>query len=751
MKLLSSLVILTSLFVTSASAEQVRARDIGLNPGVLNPGKLNSITDVTGVRVGQVTLHNGKAIHTGITAIIPAEGNLRQNKVPAAVHVGNGYGKMAGISQISELGEIETPIVLTNTLSVAEGIAGVVEWTLAQAGNENVGSVNAVVGETNDGYLNDIRRRVVTAEQVKQAIESASAGKVAEGNVGAGSGTRAFGWKGGIGTSSRILPKSLGGYTVGVLVQSNFGGILQMQGVEVGQALNQFYLQDKLNNDTAADGSIMIVVATDAPLDDRNLKRLAKRAMAGVARTGASLTNGSGDYVIAFSTAKENRRSETASFHTNTVLANDAVSPIFEAVIESTEEAIYNSLLMAEDVEGYHGTAKALPVDEVRSLLNSTKKTAADNRDHTLRVATFNVSMESTNYPKLGMEPGLNVLKTVLANGDNQQVKNIAEIIQRTAPDILLLNEFDYIADKQAGVNAIITHYLNVSQHGQAAIDYPYVYLAPVNTGEPSPFDLDRDGQASGKGGDAWGFGLYPGQYGMVVLSKYPILDNQVRSLQLFKWKDMPGVQQPVIPETGETWYSAEAWAELRLSSKSHWDVPVNVDGKIVHVLAMHPTPPTFDGPEDRNGKRNHDEIRLMADYLTPDGGEYIYDDNGHAVSLAGNSRFVLVGDFNAADKGEKWRPGVIEQLTEHPLINNDLIPLSQGGDESSPEAFSNRFTAYWGARADYVLPSRFGFSVQSNGVFWPSKESPLFRLVKDREASSDHRLVWLDVTLNGD
>ncbi len=751
MKFLSLLVVATNLIFTSAFAEQVRARDIGLSPGVLSPGKLNSITDVSGVRVGQVTLHDGKDIHTGVTAIIPAEGNLRQNKVPAAVHVGNGYGKMAGISQIKELGEIETPIVLTNTLNVAEGIAGVVEWTLAQPGNEDVGSVNAVVGETNDGYLNDIRRRTITPEQVKAAINSATGGPVSEGSVGAGSGTRAFGWKGGIGTSSRVLPDSLGGYTVGVLVQSNFGGILQMQGVEVGQALNQFYLQDKLNNDTAADGSIMIVVATDAPLSDRNLQRLAKRAMAGVARTGASLTNGSGDYVIAFSTAKENRRSESASMHSNTVMANNVVSPLFEAVIESTEEAIYNSLLMAENVDGYHGTAHALPVEQVRSLLNNANQATAGNNAATLRVATFNVSMESTNYPKLGMQPGLDVLKTVLATGNHPQVKNIAEIIQRTAPDILLLNEFDYIADKQAGVNAFIRNYLNVSQQGQAAIDYPYVYTGPVNTGEPSPFDLDRDGKASGKGGDAWGFGLYPGQYGMVILSKYPILDNQVRSLQHFKWKDMPGAQQPVIPDSGETWYSTDAWAEMRLSSKSHWDVPVNVDGRIVHILAMHPTPPTFDGPEDRNGKRNHDEIRLMADYLTPERGEYIYDDSGEAVSLDADSRFVLVGDFNAADKGEKWRPGVIEQLTENPLVNNSVIPVSDGGAENSAEPFSNRFTAYWGARADYVLPSSFGFTVNANGVFWLSKQSPLFRLVKDREASSDHRLVWLDIMLTDD
>lgn len=366
----SALVLITLIsFSLPGYSEQVRARDIGVAPGVLAPGKSNAITDVDGVKVGHVTLHQDKSIHTGVTAIIPAPGNLRQSKVPAAVYVGNGYGKMAGISQIQELGEIETPIVLTNTLNVAQGMQGIVSWTLQQAGNEEVRSVNAVVGETNDGYLNDIRARTVTEKQVIAAINSASTGNVPEGNVGAGAGTMAFGWKGGIGTSSRVLPQSLGGYTVGVLVQSNFGGILQMAGVPVGQALNQYYLRDAVNNDSAADGSIMIVVATDAPIDERNLLRLAKRAMAGVARTGASLTNGSGDYVIAFSTASALRRSEQNNQHQQIVMANQSVSPLFEAVIEATEESIYNSLLMAEDVHGARGDAKALPVEKVRELL----------------------------------------------------------------------------------------------------------------------------------------------------------------------------------------------------------------------------------------------------------------------------------------------------------------------------------------------------------------------------------------------
>jgi D-aminopeptidase len=355
-------------------AEQLRARDLGITPGVLATGPLNSITDVPGVKVGQVTLRGNKNQHTGVTAIIPAKGNLRQDKVPAAVYVGNGYGKMAGISQVQELGEIETPIVLTNTLNVAEGIAGVVEWTLQQPGNENVRSVNAVVGETNDGYLNDIRARFVTKAQVINAINLAADGKVEEGNVGAGTGTRAFGWKGGIGTSSRTLPSSLGGYTVGVLVQSNFGGILTVDGLKVGETLGQYYLKDAINNDTAADGSIMIVVATDAPLEHRNLYRLAKRAMAGVARTGASLTNGSGDYVIAFSSADGVRRIGDTPPSLQLVVSNNDMSPLFQAVNEATEEAIYNSLLMATDVTGHHGTAKALPVAALRTILQENAK-----------------------------------------------------------------------------------------------------------------------------------------------------------------------------------------------------------------------------------------------------------------------------------------------------------------------------------------------------------------------------------------
>lgn len=357
--------------VSVAAADQKpRARDLGVTPGVLSPGALNAITDVTGVQVGHVTVREGTRINTGVTVIIPADGNLRQNKLPAAIFVANGYGKLAGMSQVRELGEIETPIALTNTLNVPEGIAAIMEWTLAQPGNEEVRSVNAVVGETNDGYLNDIRARVLTKGHFIEAIRAARSGRVDEGAVGAGTGTVAFGFKGGIGTSSRKIPPGLGGFTVGVLVQSNFGGMLSIDGVQVGRELDQYYLKDAVASDKSADGSIMIVVATDAPLSDRNLERLAKRAVVGLARTGATMTNGSGDYVIAFSTADGVRRTGGVSIRETEELANDSMSPLFQAVAEATEEAIYNSLLQAEDVTGHRGTVKALPIEKLRPLLN---------------------------------------------------------------------------------------------------------------------------------------------------------------------------------------------------------------------------------------------------------------------------------------------------------------------------------------------------------------------------------------------
>ncbi|MGH7458954.1 MAG: P1 family peptidase [Longimicrobiaceae bacterium] len=351
-----------------SAQEGQRARDLGVRPGVLEPGPLNGITDVAGVLVGQVTVRVGKTIRTGVTAILPHGGNLYREKVPAAVYVGNGFGKLTGVTQVRELGEIETPIVLTCTLCVPRAADAVLDWVLGR--NPEARSVNPVVGETNDGYLNDIRARPVTAVQVLEAIGGAVSGPVEEGSVGAGTGTVAFGWKGGVGTSSRRLPDALGGYTVGVMVQANFGGVLQILGVPVGVELGRYYLRRELERPDA-DGSIMIVVATDAPLSSRNLERLAARAIAGLARTGASMSNGSGDYVIAFSTAETVRRTPARRrrLHTVTVLPNDRLSPLFQAVIEASEEAIYNSLFSAETTTGQRGTVEALPVGRVLEIL----------------------------------------------------------------------------------------------------------------------------------------------------------------------------------------------------------------------------------------------------------------------------------------------------------------------------------------------------------------------------------------------
>lgn len=368
----------SALAAAGEDAVGVRARQIGIEPGVLQSGENNAITDVDGVRVGHVTLKKGDSIRTGATAILPHGGNLFQDKVPAAVVVANGFGKLMGSTQIDELGEIESPIVLTNTLAVPRAAEAILDWVLAHPGNERVVSVNAVVGETNDGLLNDIRLRPLTAELIGESIASARSGTVAEGAVGAGTGTVAFGWKGGVGTSSRVLPKKLGGYTVGVLVQSNFGGILRMDGVPIGEALGQYYLQRELD-DSSADGSIIIVVATDAPLSPGNLRRLGNRALAGLARTGSSFSNGSGDYAISFSTAASVRRTPVVRGSVARIqdLANDRMSPLFQAAIEATEEAIYNSMLMARTERSFNTlerrwvTIEALPVDRVKEILRA--------------------------------------------------------------------------------------------------------------------------------------------------------------------------------------------------------------------------------------------------------------------------------------------------------------------------------------------------------------------------------------------
>src|SRR5579859_3064123 len=366
---ISFMVLLAFLFWIPAGAQNKRARELGLRIGVLEPGEWDAITDVPGVKVGQTTLNRGDSVHTGVTAILPYDGNIFQQKVPAAIFVGNGFGKLAGSTQVMELGNLETPVVLTNTLGVATAIQAVVEYTLREKGNENVFSVNAVVGETNDGSLNDIRGMHVRKEDVWSALTSAKTGPVEEGCVGAGTGTTCFGFKGGIGTASRKLPASLGGYTVGVLVQTNFGGVLEIDGAPVGKELGRFAFSDKLKN--PVDGSCMMVVATDAPLDSRNLGRLAKRAFMGLAKTGGIAANGSGDYVVAFSTNDSLRipHQPTGSLLRRAELDNEAVSPLFMAAIEATEEAIINSLLAAKTTKGKTQTVEALPMETVLPIL----------------------------------------------------------------------------------------------------------------------------------------------------------------------------------------------------------------------------------------------------------------------------------------------------------------------------------------------------------------------------------------------
>lgn len=382
-----ALPILCTSVTAGEQSQRPRARELGLSPGVMTPGPLNAITDVAGVKVGHRTLIKGKSVRTGVTAILPHGGNIFQEKVPAAAYVGNGHGKAAGFPQVQELGVIETPIVLTNTLSVGTAVEAVVAWTLARPGNEDVLSVNAVVGETNDGDLNDIRGMHITRKDVLSAIDVAKEGPVEEGSVGAGTGTTAFGWKGGIGTSSRVLPEDLGGFTVGALVQSNYGGILTMDGYPVGEKLGRYSFRRHLegtSSDAGTDtpdeqgeyGSCMMVLATDAPLSPRNLQRLAKRAVLGLARTGSFMSNGSGDFVIAFST--QNRvphRSENRT-QEGQYLRNSAMSPLFLAAVEAIEEAVYNSLLKATTVTGREGhTGEALPLDLLTKILSS-----GDNR-----------------------------------------------------------------------------------------------------------------------------------------------------------------------------------------------------------------------------------------------------------------------------------------------------------------------------------------------------------------------------------
>jgi len=370
-----ALTLITAASLLAQDAARPRARDLGITPGVFQPGPLNAITDVAGVRAGHKTMIEGDGVRTGVTVIVPHAANVFQDKVPGAVFVGNAFGKLAGSTQVDELGTIETPIALTNTLSVGAAVEGLVRWTLDQPGNENVRSVNALVGETNDGGLNDIRGQHVRPEHVLEALKTASTGAVQEGSVGAGTGTQAFGWKGGIGTASRKLDARFGGYTVGVLVQSNYGGVLTIDGMPVGKALGRYSYQPKPSaqagvEDDRGDGSCMIVVATDAPVDARDLKRLAARAVFGLARTGSSFSNGSGDFAIAFSTAADLRtRFGASAAQQRTLLPTDGVSPLFQAALEATEEAVYNSLFKATPVSSRFGKAEALPIDRVRELI----------------------------------------------------------------------------------------------------------------------------------------------------------------------------------------------------------------------------------------------------------------------------------------------------------------------------------------------------------------------------------------------
>ena len=359
-----------------AQEDSLRPREYGIQFGVLQPGQNNAITDVEGVLVGQVNVHDDKkGAHTGVTAILPHGGNLFKEKVPAGIFLANGFGKMTGYPQVKELGNIETPIVLVNTLNVAAGLDGIIDYTFSFKENGDCRSVNGVVGETNDGGINDIRARFLTSKDVLKAIQTAKSGPVEEGVVGAGSGTKAFGFKGGIGTSSRKLPASMGGYTVGVLVQTNFGGFLNVDGVAVGEKLGGYPWQKEIE---CADGSIMMVVATDAPIDARNLERVAKRAFMGLAKAGGIASNGSGDFAIAFSTAKKNRvphNTKKLEKLQNVNVANDDMTPIFMATIEATEEAVVNSLFKAKDVKGYNGkVTKALPVDQVLEMLKAEGK-----------------------------------------------------------------------------------------------------------------------------------------------------------------------------------------------------------------------------------------------------------------------------------------------------------------------------------------------------------------------------------------
>jgi hypothetical protein len=373
----------------------------------------------------------------------------------------------------------------------------------------------------------------------------------------------------------------------------------------------------------------------------------------------------------------------------------------------------------------------------------------AKTQNMTVRIAIFNVSMEASNYIAQDQPLKGNELSKHLQAGNHPQIKNIAEIIQRVRPDIILLNEFDYSQKSSQDIKWFIERYLKISQSNNPSIDYPYFFAGPVNTGVDSGLDLDRDGLASGIRGDAFGFGLFPGHYGMAVLSKFPIQREQIRTFQNFLWKDMPdNLLMATKDENGKDYYSPQAQQILRLSSKSHWDVPIQIGDHSLHILVSHPTPPVFDGFEDRNGKRNHDEIRFWTDYISgSERGAYIYDDKGQRGGLAAK-HFIIAGDLNASpDEGDAIKSGILG-LINHPRVNDNLSPKSEGGRLHSPDnSNGSEHTAGWRMRVDYVLPSSL-LNVTGSGVFWPKQDDPLFRLIKDRQSSSDHKLVWVDITV---
>jgi hypothetical protein len=368
-----------------------------------------------------------------------------------------------------------------------------------------------------------------------------------------------------------------------------------------------------------------------------------------------------------------------------------------------------------------------------------------------LRIATFNVSMEALNYIERSSNGTPKVSGTELTQAlkqNNQQIKNIAEIIQRVNPDIILLNEFDRVDSNHKNILTFLNQYVAHGQNGQTGISYPYFYQGGVNTGVKVNADLNHDGQVNQLPADTHGFGYFEGHFGMVLLSKYPINEKEIRTFRNFKWSDMPNALKPTDPKTNQPWFSDDVWKQLRLPSKSHWDIPVNVNGKTIHVLASHPTPPVFDGPENRNGKRNHDEIRFWIDYINNDQAHYIYDDNGNKGGLAPTQTFVILGDQNASSvEGDALNSSISSLITSNKL--QDPMPMSLGGKlHKEDNANAKYHTAYWGMRADYVLPSVVGFTVENSGIFWPQTNDEAFRLIKDRKASSDHRLVWVDLNL---